>query len=193
MTAPQFYFDVGSPYAYLAAERIDTVLGRPPEWRPVLLGGIFKATGRSSWARAGDESRQAGIAEIEARAAARHLPPLRWPDGWPSDYLFAMRVATWAGREAGAQAFGTAALRAAFQDGADLSRRETVLEVAAAAGLDAERAGAAAETPEIKAALRAATDEAVAAGVHGVPAVVVGGEVFWGDDQLEDAATRLAS
>ncbi|MEA2449523.1 MAG: hypothetical protein QOG63_1455, partial [Thermoleophilaceae bacterium] len=74
-----FYFDVGSPYAYLAAERVEHVLGAV-DWRPVLLGGLFKLTGRSSWALGDFERRRRGMAEIERRAARYGLPPLRWPD-----------------------------------------------------------------------------------------------------------------
>jgi 2-hydroxychromene-2-carboxylate isomerase len=63
---PIFYFDLGSPYAYLAAERINTVMPGPVIWQPILLGGIWKAKGGQSWATT--ERRQEGMAEIEARA-----------------------------------------------------------------------------------------------------------------------------
>lgn len=90
------YFDLGSPYAYLAAERLHSVLPAPVRWQPVLLGGLFKLTGRSSWALGDHRRRQAGMAEIERRARRYGLPPMRWPDPWPADYLFAMRAATYA-------------------------------------------------------------------------------------------------
>lgn len=80
MPRPRFYFDLGSPYAYLAAERVDELLPEPPQWQPVLLGGLFKRTGRSSWALGDHRRRQAGMAEIERRAAGYGLPAIRWPD-----------------------------------------------------------------------------------------------------------------
>ncbi len=106
-----FFFDVGSPYAYLAAERAERVLPGPVHWQPVLLGGLFKLTGRSSWALGDYRRRQRGMAEIERRARGYGLPPIVWPDPWPSDYLAAMRLVTHAfrvgtGREVAARVFG---------------------------------------------------------------------------------------
>src|SRR3954468_17431798 len=91
-----FYFDVGSPFAYLAAARVDRLMPDPVTWDPVLLGGLFKLTGRSSWALGDYRRRQTGMAEIERRARAYGLAPIRWPDPWPSDYLTAMRAVTFA-------------------------------------------------------------------------------------------------
>ena len=63
-----FYFDLGSPYAYLAAERVDSLLPPAVRWQAVLLGGLFKLTGRSSWALGDYRRLQSGMAEIERRA-----------------------------------------------------------------------------------------------------------------------------
>ena len=191
-----FYFDLGSPYAYLAAVRLDGLLaGRraPVSWQPVLLGGLFKLTGRSSWALGDYERRQRGMAEIERRARRYGLAPLRWPDPWPSDYLMAMRVATWAfeigrGREYVAEAY-----RAAFQRGVDLSIAAHVLGAVRAAGLDPDAAATAVQDPAIKAALRDATERAHARGVFGVPTLAVGEELYWGDDRLESAISAAAA
>lgn len=187
------YYDVGSPFAYLAVERAASVLGEAPRLQPVLLGGLFKATGRSSWARGDEDRRRAGMAEVERRAAAYGLPPVRWPDPWPNDGLFAMRVAVWAHEQGRGPEFATAAMRLAFAEGANLGEPEPVLAAATAAGLDEESARAAGGDGEVKAALRAATDAAQARGVFGVPTVEAAGELFWGDDRLEDAAAALAA
>jgi 2-hydroxychromene-2-carboxylate isomerase len=189
MTRPVLYFDVGSPFVYLAAERIERVLGVDPVWQPVLLGGLFKATGRSSWARGDAERRETGVADIEARAARYGLPPLRWPEPWPGDYLTAMRAATWAQTQGAAKAFALAAARRAFVDGRDLSLTEEVLAALEAAGLAAD--AEALSDPGVKLALREATDAAHARGVFGVPTVAVGDELFWGDDRLDEAAAAL--
>jgi 2-hydroxychromene-2-carboxylate isomerase len=186
-----FYFDVGSPYAYLAAERIERVLPSPVEWQPILLGGIFKLTGRSSWALGDFQSRRRGMAEIERRATHYGLPPLRWPDPWPDDYLAAMRVATWARTQGRGRDYALSALRSAFAGGRHLGDLEALIDAAAEAGLDRAAARAALDDRSVKDELRAATAEAHARGVYGVPTVAAGGELFWGDDRLEDAAARV--
>jgi 2-hydroxychromene-2-carboxylate isomerase len=186
---PVFYYDLGSPYAYLAAERVNQVLGVVPVWQPILLGGIWQRTGGSSWAAT---SRRAdGMAEIERRASERGLQPLRWPDPWPGNSLTAMRVATFAQQGGRAVAFSLAAFRQAFAAGRDLSVTDNVLIAAAACELHPRAVLKAIDTRAVKDGLRAATDEALARGVTGVPTVAVGDELFWGDDRLEDAASRI--
>jgi 2-hydroxychromene-2-carboxylate isomerase len=191
MTDVTFYFDVGSPYAYLAAERVPALLPEPVRWQPVLLGGLFKLTGRSSWALGDYRRRQSGMAEIERRARAYGLPPILWPDPWPTDYLGAMRVATYAFEQGRGREFTHAAMRAAFQQGHELSISAHVLDAAAQAGLDRAAASAAMADPRIKTVLREATDAAHGRGVFGVPTVAIGDELFWGDDRLEDAVAQL--
>lgn len=182
----RLFLDVGSPYAWLAAERAEAVLGREVAWEPVLLGAIFAARGSGSWSLT--DAREAGIAEVERRAAAYGLGPVRWPDPWPGNMLLAMRAATAAAERGEARAFLLAALRASFRDGRDLSDAAAVAGAASAAGLDGAELLAAAATPEVKAALRARTEAAIALGVRGVPTVLVGERAFWGEDRLADAA-----
>ena len=79
------YFDLGSPYAYLAVERAERVLGAKPELKPILLGAIMKRRGYGSWAFT--EERDDRIADLQDRARRYGLPPLVWPDGWPSNGL----------------------------------------------------------------------------------------------------------
>jgi 2-hydroxychromene-2-carboxylate isomerase len=186
-----FYFDLGSPYAYLAAERIHEVLPEPIRWQPVSLGAIFKVTGRSSWSLGDPERRQSGMAEVERRALAYGLPPVRWPEPWPGNYLTAMRAATFADRKGVGREFALQAFRSAFRDGHDLSVPERVFEAARNAGLDPREVEEGTGDPEIKLALREATDAAHEFGVFGVPTIAVGDELFWGDDRLGDAAVQL--
>lgn len=186
-----FYFDLGSPFAYLAVERLHTLLPEPVQWQPVLLGGLFRLTGRSSWALGDYQRRQAGMADIERRALAYGLPPMRWPDPWPADYLTAMRATTYAFSVGRGRDFTTQAYRDAFQRGSELSVAQNVLQSAARAGLDPDAVGAGASASGIKQALRDATDAAYDRGVFGVPTIAVGDELFWGDDRLEDAAAHL--
>jgi 2-hydroxychromene-2-carboxylate isomerase len=186
-----FYFDLGSPFAYLAAERLNTLLPDPVHWQPVLLGGLFRLTGRSSWALGDYRRRQAGMADIERRALAYGLPPMRWPDPWPADYLSAMRATTYAFSIGRGRDFAMQAYRDAFAHGSELSVADNVLRSAARAGLDADAVRAGANDPQIKQALRDATDAAYDRGVFGVPTIAIGDELFWGDDRLEDAAVHL--
>ena len=184
--AVTFYYDLGSPYAYLAAERIHTLFDEPPVWRPILLGALFALHGRDSWANGA--GREAGMREVERRAAEYGLPPLRWPDPWPGNTLFAMRAATFATQVGKAVSFAQAAFRQAFAGGRDLTDPDNVMIAAAACELHPNALQKAVQTQGVKDALRAATDQAAERGVVGVPSVVVGDEVFWGDDKLEEAA-----
>ena len=132
-----FLFDLGSPYAYLAAERISTVFEQAgaaqPEWQPILLGGLFQRFGRGSWAN-GPE-REAGFAEVERRAQAYGLPPVRWPDPFPGNMLTAMRAATFAKEIGRTVSFALAAFRQAFAAGRDLSVADNVYIAAASSEL----------------------------------------------------------
>jgi 2-hydroxychromene-2-carboxylate isomerase len=184
-----FYFDLGSPYAYLTAERISGLFTdaelEQPEWQPILLGGLFKRFGRESWANG--PGRDDGIAEVERRAAELGLAPLVWPDPWPGNMLFAMRAATFAKQTGRTVSFALAAFRQAFAAGRDLSEHDNVLIAAAACELHPNAVSKATGTESVKRALIEATDEAAELGVIGVPALAVGGEVFWGDDRVEEA------
>jgi 2-hydroxychromene-2-carboxylate isomerase len=183
-----FYFDLGSPYAYLAAERLHEVLPQPIDWRPVSLGALFKLNGRSSWSLGDPVRRRTGMAEVEQRAQSYGLAPLRWPDPWPTNYLYAMRAATYASRSGHGRAFALAAFRYAFADGHDLAIPKHVQWAAEQAGLDPRAVDEATHDPEIKLALRTVTDAAHDLGVVGVPTIAVEDELFWGDDRLRDAA-----
>jgi 2-hydroxychromene-2-carboxylate isomerase len=189
-----FYFDLGSPYAYLTAERISGLFTEAgleqPEWQPVLLGGLFRTFGRDSWANG--PGRAEGIVEVERRAAAYGLPPLAWPEPWPGNTLFAMRVATFAKQTGRTVSFALAAFRQAFAAGRDLSEPDNVLIAAAACELHPRALLKAVETQGVKNALREATDRAAELGITGVPALVVDGKVFWGDDRVEEAVAAAS-
>lgn len=187
---PVFFYDLGSPYAYLTAERIHRVLPVVPIWQPILLGGIWKETGGGSWALT--DERNDGIAEIERRAEQHGLMPLRWPDGWPNNTLTAMRAAVFAQSIGRAVAFSLAAFRQAFAAGRDLSDVDNILIAAAACELHPNAILKALETQSVKDRLREATQEAYERGVRGVPTIAIGDELFYGDDRLEDAAAALA-
>jgi 2-hydroxychromene-2-carboxylate isomerase len=184
-----FYFDLGSPYAYLTAERISGLFTdaelEQPEWQPILLGGLFQRFERDSWANG--PGRKEGMVEVKRRAAEYGLAPLVWPEPWPGNMLFAMRVATFAKQTGRCFSFALAAFRQAFAAGRDLSEHDNVLIAAAACELHPNAVGKACGTESVKRALIDATERAADRGVIGVPSIAVGEQVFWGDDRLEEA------
>jgi 2-hydroxychromene-2-carboxylate isomerase len=182
---PVFFFAAMSPYSWLAAERLEEVLPGA-RWEPVFAGGLFKAAGRKSWGL--DERREEGIRESERRAREHGLSPIAWPEPWPTNDVHVARAMTYANSRGRLHAYALAAMRAAFREGADLERREVLLQIGARQDIPEAELEAALEDPAVKAQLRAATDGAHALGVIGVPTVAVGEHLFWGDDRLEEAA-----
>jgi 2-hydroxychromene-2-carboxylate isomerase len=186
--SPRFVFDLASPDAYLAAERVVGVLGVVPEFVPVRLGGL--AAGGAGVAGVGDEP--VLRRDVERRAAAAGLLPLRWPAAMPADTEWAMLVATYAKQAGRVVAYSLAAFRQAFAAGRDLGERDTVLVAAAAAEMHPAAVVKGAALRSTRARLDAATAAAAEAGVLDVPAVAAGGRVFHGDRELEAAAALLA-
>lgn len=184
-----FFFGAMSPYSWLTAERIGSLLP-DAEWRPVFAGGVFKANGRVSWGLT--EDRGVKLADCEARARTYGLGVIRWPEPWPTNDLLIARAMIFAQQRGAVKRFALTAMRMAFLEGLDLGDAMAVAAVAERSGLAGAEVAEALNDPEVKAALRAATDEAVALGVFGVPSVSVGDTLFWGDDRLE-AAVALAA
>jgi 2-hydroxychromene-2-carboxylate isomerase len=182
--AARFFYDVGSPDAYLAAERVVEVLGTAPEFVPVRIGrpGGFRCA----------EEEAIFQADVERRAAAYGLLPLRWPPEFPPETEWAMLVATYAKQGGRVVAYSLAAFRQAFAAGRDLGDRDTVLIAAAAAEMHPAAVLKGAELRGTRARLAAATEEALAIGVRDVPAIAVGDRIFHGDRELEAAARALA-
>jgi len=186
---PIFYFDLGSPYAWLAAERVHQVLPVTPVWQPILLGGIWQQSGGRSWGVT--DKRDEGMREIERRAESYGLLPVKWPEAWPTNTLKAMRTATFAQQAGRTVAFALAAFRQAFAGGKDLSDVDNVLVAAAACELHPNAVLKGIEMQSTKDRLRAATQEAYDRGVRGVPTIAIGDQLFWGDDRLEEAAAAV--
>jgi 2-hydroxychromene-2-carboxylate isomerase len=167
----KFLFDLASPVAYLAAERVNHVLGEVPEWVPVSVGevGPFRCL----------EEVLAYREDVERVARAQGVQPLRWPDPFPADADWAMLVATYAKQIGRAVAFSLAAFRQAFAGGRDLGDRDNVLIAAAACEMHPLAVMKGADLRGTRERLEAATAEARAAGVRELPAVVTAaGEVI---------------
>jgi 2-hydroxychromene-2-carboxylate isomerase len=185
-----FYLDYSSPYAYLAAMRIDGLI-RGATWRPIAFGALIGQIGKVPWSLG--PGRAAGIAEIEARARARGLPPVRWPEGWPAETysLHPLRAALVAGDAGRIREFSAEIYRLVFAEGRTLTDPERVIGAAAAAGVDPDAVRAGLADPAVKARLREETDAAIARGVTGIPTVAVGDALYWGDDRLDEAAAAV--
>jgi 2-hydroxychromene-2-carboxylate isomerase len=165
---PAFFFDLASPTAYLAAER---ALQRHPgvEWVPVLARELPGAETWDSFRCA--EERDIALAQIERAAAEQGLQPVRWPDPFPFDSLFAMRVATYAKQIGRTVAFAQAAFRQAFAGGRSLADPDNVVIAAAACEMHPAAVLKAAELRGVSNALEQATARAIALGVRDVPAL----------------------
>lgn len=185
---PILYFDLASPYSYLAVMRAKAVLGREPVLQPVLAGAIFAHRGWGSWAHT--PLREANVREIERRAATYGLP-LSWPEGWPPNSLAAQRAAIFAQRRGLLRQLVETVYLDTYGHGEPL-REQTVLAAGERVGLACAELSAALGDQAIKAALRHATDDAIGRGVNGVPTLRLGEELYFGDDQLELAATALS-
>jgi 2-hydroxychromene-2-carboxylate isomerase len=179
--AAVFMYDVGSPWCWLAGERIASVLDAVPVWQPVLATSL----------PGGDGAAGADRAAVDAATAQQGLPPPRWPDAYPFDSSLAMLAATFAKQTGRGVAFSLAAMRQAFAGARDLSVVDNVLIAGAACELHPRALLKAMETAGVREALTSATDEAAALGVRSVPAVLVGDAVFSGPRAPEDAAAAL--
>lgn len=192
-----FYYDFSSPYSYLAAERISSVFAEAgaeqPEWVPISFGHVLQHTGKRPWSF--EEDRSKDWDEIQRRADERGLPKVVYPEGWPIENysLTPIRAATYAKESGRVVSFTLAAFRQHFAAGRPLNDPDNVLLAAAACELHPKAVLKGIETQSIKDKLKRATADAIERGVEGIPTVIVGKELFWGDDRLEDAVLAASS
>jgi 2-hydroxychromene-2-carboxylate isomerase len=184
-----FYFDLQSPLAYLAAERVLHALPAAAAWQPVLEREL--AGGRDYDAFRCERERDVFRQELERAARALELQPLRWPEPFPFDSETAMRAATYAKSIGRVVPFAQAAFRQAFAGGRSLSQTDNVLIAAAACEMHPAALLRAIELRSVATQLSTTTSEAARAGVNAVPAIVVDGAVFEGERAIERAAAQM--
>ena len=191
MDEPVFYYDFNSPFAYIAAHRVDDVLPVRPRWQPIAFAFLLIAHEREPWSF-DVENRGPTMQDCERRAAELGLP-LQWPEGWPKESysLLPLRAAVLAERAGVLREFSRAALRRHFSEPDGVRELDGVLAAAAEAGLEPDEVRAHIADDDVKQAVKDATDAALELGVFGVPTVQVYDELFWGDDRLEEAAAAL--
>ncbi len=198
MAAPiDFYFDFSSPYGYLASQKIEALAakhGRAVDWRPILLGVIFKQTGSVPLVEIplkGDYARR----DFERSARFHGLPEFRMPSRFPIPSQAPARIVLWqkARDPAVVSRLVRAYYHAFFVDDIDISAPDNAVAVAAKEGVDAGMARAAIDDPAMKEALKRNVDEAIGRGVFGSPFIIVDGEPFWGLDRFDQIDRWLAT
>lgn len=184
----EFYFDVGSPAAYLAWTQLPALCagaGGVLEYRPMLLGGVFQATGNQSPMNIPAKGSYMQ-ADLE-RFARRYGVLFRHNPHFPINTLMLMRVA--AGLQVRDPArlvpYVDAVYRAIWVDGKDMNDPAVVADVLGRAGFDAAALLALASDPDVKDRLKSLTASAVERGVFGAPTFFVRGQMFWGQDRLD--------
>lgn len=193
----EFFFDVGSPAAYLAWTQLPglaAATGATLVHRPMLLGAVFKATGNRSPTEVAAKGRYVR-ADFE-RHAARYGVPLRFNPHFPVNTLLLMRGATAMQMQDGGarfDAYCSAIFRALWVDGQNLNEPALVGRVLQDAGFDPAAVLALASREDVKERLKATTEEAVARGVFGAPTLFVGAQMFWGQDRLDWVREALAA
>jgi len=194
--AVECFFDFGSPTSYLAwtqLPRIAAAAGARVDWRPMLLGGVFKATGNASPVLVAAKGRWMG-ADI-ARWAKRYGVPFRFNPHFPINTLTLMRGA--AGlqmrRPEVFERYLATIYEAMWKEPANLGDPGVLAATLAAAGFDADEFAALVADPEVKAKLVATTEEAVGRGVFGAPTCFVGEAMFFGQARLDFVAEALAA
>lgn len=191
-----FYFDFTSPYSYLASEKIDALaekFGRKVQWRPILLGGVFKALGTVSLVK------QPSMADYSVKDFARSARflglPYAHPENFPVSSVAPSRAYYWLhGQDCAlARRFAHEVFRAYFAAGRDIADTAVVMELAQKVGAGGTALEQGMSDPAIKERLRAETDAALAHGAFGAPWIIVDGEPFWGADRLPQIERWLAT
>lgn len=192
----ELWLDVGSAYSYIAWKALPafvTRTGAEPELRPMLLGGVFRATGNRSPVEVAAKARWA--ADDLARWAARLSVPFVFNPWFPVNTIGAMRgaIALRLQEPHALPRYLDTMFDAMWGEPRNLADPATLVEVAAQAGIDATRFATMIEDPQVKDALRRDTEEAVARGVFGAPTFFVGDAMFFGQDRMEFVAEALAA
>ena len=196
MSAPtvEFYFDYGSPTAYLAYTQLPAICARNGaqlEYKPILLGAVFKATGNQTPVAIKAKG-QWMMADME-RFARHYGVPYKMNPHFIINSLPLMRGAVWAQRENCFDSYNRAIQQAMWVDGIDLGNSDEVARVLSAAGLDAGAMAVAIQSDAIKNGLVQATNEAVGRGVFGAPTMFVNGAMHFGQDRLDWVERALQS
>jgi len=184
----EFYFDFGSPTTYLAWTQLPGLCaetGAPLVYRPMLLGGVFQATGNASPVSIPSKGRF--MMQDLQRYARRYQVPMQFNPHFPINTLTLMRIATGVQMRQPQrfEAYVACVFKAIWVDALNMGDPVTVARVLTDAGFDAQQLLALSAESEVKDTLKATTEAAVKRGVFGAPSMFVGDELFFGQDRLE--------
>ncbi len=185
-----FWFDFASTYSYLSALRIDRLAsarGVKVNWRPFLLGPVFTAMGWSDSPFNIYPSKGRYMWRDMERLCKHYGFPLKRPSRFPRNGIRPARIICAHQDAPWVPAFAREVFSAGFAKDQDIGERDVVVGLLGSMGLDAEALLAAAESLEGKDRLRRQTEEAFELDIFGAPTFIVGGEMFWGNDRLEQA------
>jgi 2-hydroxychromene-2-carboxylate isomerase len=183
------FYDIASSYSYLACTQLDALAARTGaeiRWRPFLLGGVFKATGNDMPARVPHKARWM-LGDLD-RWAKKYGIPMRMPSRFPIVTVSTQRALVAADRLFGQDAqkkLALALFTAYWGEDRDASDKAVIGEIATSVGLDGSAIVSGIDAQETKDTLRANTEDAVARGAFGAPAMFFDGELFWGNDRLD--------
>ena len=195
MKQVEFFFDVGSPYSYLAYHQLPNIAqakGAEIIWRPMLLGGVFQATGNSSPATIPAKGHYSNI-DLERWAKSFGVPIQQNPH-FPINTLQLMRgaVGMQLRSEAEFHRYLAAIFSAMFEHPRNLGDLKELAAVLEAAGISPALMMELVQDDHVKQTLRKTTEEAVARGVFGAPTFFVGNDMFWGQDRLHFVEQALS-
>lgn len=190
-----FFFDVGSPASYLAWTQLPGMCeshGAELVYRPMLLGGVYQATGNASPATIPVKARYWQL-DYE-RHARRYGVPFKENVHFPIITLFLMRAVTGVQlrRPEQLQQLLGCVFKALWIDALDLNQPQLTADILKAGGFDPAEIERLTQDPETKAALKATTEEAVKRGVFGAPTIFVGDQMFFGQDRMDFVREALA-
>ncbi|CAJ0858230.1 2-hydroxychromene-2-carboxylate isomerase [Ralstonia sp. LMG 32965] len=195
MKQVEFFFDVGSPYSYLAYHQLPKIAqatGAEIVWRPMLLGGVFQATGNSSPATIPAKGH---YSNVDLERWAKHFGvPIQQNPHFPINTLQLMRGAVGMQLRSDAEfhRYLAAIFSAMFEHPRNLGDLQELAAVLEAAGISPALMLELVQDDRIKQTLRKTTEEAVARGVFGAPTFFVGDEMFWGQDRLHFVEAALS-
>jgi 2-hydroxychromene-2-carboxylate isomerase len=190
----EFWFDFCSTYSYLTAERIEALAaadGIAVIWRPFLLGPLFLALGWNDSPFNIYPAKGRYMWRDMERLAQKHGLPFKRPSRFPRDGLLPARIACAYAEAPWCPAFVRAAFSANFAENRDIGERAVIADILTRLSQPADAVIAAAETQESKDRLRQQTGHAEEIGLFGAPSLIADGELFWGNDRLEDALAWL--
>lgn len=189
-TSFQFWFDFASTYSYLSVYRIDDLAqknGVTVDWRPFLLGPIFNSQGWDTSPFNIYKAKGEYMWRDIARLSEKYEIPFTPPSQFPRNGLLAARISVAFEDESWVAEFIKSVFIANFSEDKDISSEEVLSSMLNALGLDAAQIIAQAKTQENKDKLRAQTQLAADKSIFGAPTFIIGDELFWGNDRLEDA------